>query len=274
MPIPSSINDLDTNPNNNSPQGSENVGPNANGYIQALGAFIKQLATGAGLKPTATVDFNAQKITNLLAGSTTSTSTDALNGAQVRALSYKVGEVRMWHGLTSQAGITNVWGPGWQLADGTNGTANLVDRFVVAAGAFYTVGATGGSSTQALSIANLPAHNHGVTDPGHIHAISDPGHLHGYTDPGHNHTSSAGTNFIAAGGAGVVNFGGSSLAIQAAASTSLAVTGISINTNVTGISVANHTTGITTNNAGSGTPIDTRPLYYALAFIEYTGIGA
>jgi hypothetical protein len=271
MPIPSSFTDLDTNPNNNSPQGSENVGPNANGYIQALGAFVKQIYNGA-LKPTAAVDFNAQKITNLANGTVSSTSKDAVTGAQLQGV-YKVGEVKMWHGAV--ANIASVWGPGWQLANGTNGTADLRDRFVVGAGLNYAANALGGSATQVLSVANLPAHNHGVTDPGHIHSVTDTGHVHGYTDPGHVHVAaSTGTNFIASGGAGVVNFGGSSLALQAAASTASALVGITINNNVTGISIQNHTTGITTQNAGSGSAVDIRPPYYALCFIEYTGIGA
>ena len=32
---------------------------------------------------------------------------------------------------------------GWALCDGTNGTPNLTDRFIVGAGASYTVGQTG-----------------------------------------------------------------------------------------------------------------------------------
>lgn len=268
MPIPSSINDLDVNPNNNSPQGSETVGPNANGYLQALGAFIKQIATGVGLAPTSDVNMGGKKLTNLGAGSTTSSSTDAITGAQARALAYKVGEVKMWHGAV--ANIAATWGPGWQLADGTNGTADLREKFVYAAGSTTAVNTTGGSKS--ITVANMPNHAHGVTDAGHVHGVTDPGHVHGVTDPGHNHNASSGTNFIAAGGGGVVNFGGSSLAIQAAASTTTALTGIGINTGFTGVSIQTHTTGVTINANGSGT--DYMPPYYALCFIEYTGIGA
>lgn len=55
-----------------------------------------------------------------------------------------------------------------------------------------TGGSTGGSTTWsswnfggvfdvnafALSTAQLPAHNHGISDPGHAHVYSDPGHSH------------------------------------------------------------------------------------------------
>lgn len=42
---------------------------------------------------------------------------------------------------------------GWALCDGTNGTPDLRNRFIVGAGATYAVGATGGSLT----------HNHSYT---------------------------------------------------------------------------------------------------------------
>lgn len=269
MPIPSSINDLDTNPNNNSPQGAENVGPNANGYLQTLGAFIKQIANGVGLKPTAAVDFNAQKITNLANGTVSSTSKDAVTGAQLQGTN-KVGDLKIWHGAV--ANIASVQGPGWQLADGTNGTADLRDKFIVGAGSTYAVNATGGAATVTLATANLPAHNHNINDPGHVHGVSDSGHTHGITDPTHAHLGT--TNFIVAGGGGVINFGGSTLAIQQAATTAPASTGISVNNGATGVVVQLSATGITTLNTGSGTPVNKLPPYYALCILEYTGIGA
>jgi microcystin-dependent protein len=271
MPIPASFTDLDPNPNNNSPQGTENVGPNANGYIQALGAFIKQLANGGAILPVSALNMNGQKIANLAAGSTTSTSTDALTGAQVRALAYKVGEVRTWHGAI--ASITATWGAGWQLADGTNGTADLRDRFIVGAGATYAVNQTGGLSTNTLVTAQLPAHNHGVNDPSHTHGLVDFGHNHGINDPQHAHAtlmdlpSSPGTgNFIAANH-GTSNFAG-------AVTTQPSATGISINTAGTGISMNSASTGITTQNNGSGAVVENKPPFYALCYLEYTGISA
>lgn len=266
MPIPASFTDLDPNPNNNSPQGTENVGPNANGYIQALGAFIKQIYNGA-VKPLATVDFNAQKITNILAGSTTSTSTDALTGAQVRALAYKVGEQRFWHGAV--ASIAATWGAGWQLADGTNGTADLRDKFIVGAGLTYAPGATGGNSTNVIAIGNLPAHNHGVTDPSHNHGLNDPGHGHGFTDPGHAHSWPY-SNMVGTG-PGSGSFALGSGANQA---TNTSATGISIQSAASNISLNAASTGISTQNTGSGTAIENKPPYYASCILEYTGIGA
>jgi microcystin-dependent protein len=268
MPIPSSFTDLDTNPNNNSPQGSENVGPNANGYIQALGAFIKQIYNGS-LNPAATVDFNAQKITNIANGSVTSSSKDAITGAQARSLAYKLGEVRMWHGAV--ANIASVWGAGWQLADGTNGTADLRDRFIVGAGSLYPTNATGGAATVALATANLPSHNHGVNDPGHTHAITQTPHGHAVNDPGHNHGSDVGGFIGPLTGSGTVGAGGT---VGSVASTQANLTGITIQPQIANVSNNSAATGITTQNTGSGTAHENRPPYYALCFIEYTGIGA
>lgn len=265
MPIPSSINDLDTNPNNNSPQGSETVGPNANGYIQALSAFIKQIATGAGWKPTATVDMNAQKITNIAQGTISPTSKDAVRGDQL----YKIGEVRMYHGAV--ANIASVWGPGWQLCDGTNGTANLTDKFVVGAGNTYAPNATGGNASITLNANQLPTHNHGINDPGHIHAatISDPGHSHVVNDPGHIHgytmnNNATGNGSYAAGSDNTNPYQGFTQGNQ---------TGITLNNSATGViaTISTAFTGISTQNAGSGSSVDIRPPYYAMCFIEYTG---
>ena len=271
MPIPSSFTDLDTNPNNNSPQGSENVGPNANGYIQALGSFIRQIYNGT-VKPLAAVNWNGQKLTNLAAGSTTSSSTDAITGGQARALAYKIGEVRMWHGTI--ANIATVWGPGWQLADGTNGTADLRDRFIVGAGINYMPGYTGGTASNWLSVGQLPAHNHGVNDPGHAHGVYDPGHNHGVNDPGHSHVTSSPVPIIGSGYPRGFTAGGADIATYAQSGTTASSTGIWLNPSGTGISIYGAGTGISTQNTGSGAAIENRPPYYALCFIEYTGISA
>ena len=55
---------------------------------------------------------------------------------------------------------------GWALCDGVNGTPDLRDRFIVGAGSTYTPTDTGGSTTtssHALTIDELPSHNHSFT---------------------------------------------------------------------------------------------------------------
>lgn len=48
----------------------------------------------------------------------------------------------------------------WHLCDGTNGTPDLRNRFIVGAGDEYNVGATGGEKEHRLTIDELPSHNH------------------------------------------------------------------------------------------------------------------
>lgn len=49
---------------------------------------------------------------------------------------------------------------GWALCNGSNGTPDLRDRFVVGAGNSYTVGATGGENTHTLTVNEMPSHGH------------------------------------------------------------------------------------------------------------------
>ncbi len=51
---------------------------------------------------------------------------------------------------------------GWQLADGTNGTPDMRDKFVVGAGNLYGQGTSGGSTT--IGANNLPVHTHSYND--------------------------------------------------------------------------------------------------------------
>ncbi len=66
-------------------------------------------------------------------------------------------------------------------------TPNFTDRFIVQAGGAYAVDDVGGEDRVTLIIAELPIHNHGITDPGHIHDINDPGHIHPIKDDMHVH---------------------------------------------------------------------------------------
>ena len=72
--------------------------------------------------------------------------------ASALATSLPTGIINMWYGT-----IANI-PTGWLLCDGTNGTPDLRDRFIVGAGSAYAVGATGGSAN-----ATLPTHTHTFT---------------------------------------------------------------------------------------------------------------
>ena len=59
------------------------------------------------------------------------------------------------------SGASNNIPSGWVLCNGSNGTPDLRNRFVVGGGSSYSVGAQGGSSSVTLSTAQLPSHTHG-----------------------------------------------------------------------------------------------------------------
>lgn len=203
------------------------------------------------------------------------------------ASQFVVGEVRMWSGTATQAAVTAAWGPGWHLCDGTLGTPNLRDRFIVGAGSTYANGSTGGSTTATLGIGNLPSHNHivDVSDPGHAHGlnqtphghgVNDPGHAHGVYDPGHAHAYQINNQ---AGGNSGYQFSNSGPAnyVTSASATGIQIygngTGISVATSYANVSVQGAATGITASSraTGSGTAFSILPPYYALCYVTYTG---
>lgn len=70
--------------------------------------------------------------------------------------------------MTIPSGIITIWSgaivnipAGWHLCDGTAGTPDLRDRFIVGAGNAYAPAATGGSVT----------HTHPFTSLGHYHTF-------------------------------------------------------------------------------------------------------
>ncbi|HBL74256.1 MAG: hypothetical protein A2W90_18050 [Bacteroidetes bacterium GWF2_42_66] len=63
------------------------------------------------------------------------------------------GVVVMWAGTAVPTG--------WAICDGNNGTPDLRDKFVLAAGPLNASGSTGGNKQIQLTEAQLPAHKHG-----------------------------------------------------------------------------------------------------------------
>lgn len=65
------------------------------------------------------------------------------------------------------AGVITMWSgaidaipEGWAICDGTNGTPDLRDRFIVGAGSNYTVGSTGGANSVSLTANQNGPHTH------------------------------------------------------------------------------------------------------------------
>lgn len=92
------------------------------------------------------------------------------------------GVICMWSGASTAIPA------GWALCNGTMGTPDLRDRFIVGAGHGYNVGDTGGHNFVELSVKEMPEHTHKVSmSPSY--AIASPelrikteimtGHLHG-----------------------------------------------------------------------------------------------
>lgn len=145
-------------------------------------------------------------------------------------------------GTTIPTGMISLWygaigsvPSGWYLCDGTNGTPDLRDRFVVGAGSTYSVAATGGS-TDAIVV----SHTHTATSTSTV------------TDPGHTHTT---TNTLAAYNTQTLAGGPSTTWNPASASINSATTGITVATSTT-----NASTGVSGTNANL-------PPYYALAYV-------
>jgi hypothetical protein len=74
------------------------------------------------------------------------------------------------------AGVIVLWSgsigsipAGWVLCNGSNGTPDLRNRFVVGAGSTYSVDASGGSA-DAIVVSHT--HTATVTDPGHVHNMT------------------------------------------------------------------------------------------------------
>jgi microcystin-dependent protein len=138
------------------------------------------------------------------------------------------GAILLWNG--SVGSIPS----GWYLCNGSNGTPDLRDRFVVGAGSTYAVAATGGSAN-----AIVVSHNHsaGVSDPSHSHSI--------------------GIGATATGGYGLSVAGGYQNRVVVAPQVSSSVNTDSAST---GISVSVSSTGSSGTNANL-------PPYYALCYI-------
>lgn len=225
----------------------------------------------------------------------TSNGASALPTWQSPVSGFTTGMILLWSG--SIATIPS----GWALCNGSSGTPDLRDRFVIGAGSTYAVNATGGAANVTLSTANLPSHTHSFSGSGttdatnidHTHSFSATSsgqsqtHTHTITstvsDPTHSHNTlntragspNGGSPYIAGASAGPT----------ASDATSSASTGISVSSSAGNASVDhNHTvsgtTGSgggshthtfsvsgTTGSTGSGTAFSILPPYYALAYI-------
>lgn len=163
-----------------------------------------------------------------------------------------IGTIAIWSGAL--ATIPD----GWQLADGTNGTLDLRNRFIVGAGSLYNPGTTGGSADAAL-----PSHTHTAISTSTFTGDALSTHSHGITDPGHRHSTPMGyTNIDESlhGGGSNRNWG----TLQ----TQPATTGISINAQSAGTPSGTVVTSTTLSTEGVTASNRNLPPYYALYYIQ------
>lgn len=142
------------------------------------------------------------------------------------------GIIVMWSGAIDKIPT------GWLLCDGTNGTPDLRNRFIVGAGTDYSVGNTGGSNNVVLTTAQMPSHSHTGTV-----SLENGGE--------HSHSAQGGAS------------GSYSSAImyddctRGSDRVTIKISG----------GAHSHTGSVSINSAGSGQAHENRPPYYALAYI-------
>ena len=139
-----------------------------------------------------------------------------------------IGAIIMWHGSSTPLG--------WLLCDGSSGTPDLRDRFIVGAGKDYSLGNIGGKDKVTLTEAEMPQHTH-------IGDISlDGSHTHDLSVKRGSHENNH----------GVHNF------------TSHTAWADYTNAKISG---GSHTHTIDIKEAGSTVSHENRPPYFALSFI-------
>lgn len=150
-----------------------------------------------------------------------------LQNAPASAPAVPSGCILLWSGSTGSIPA------GWYLCNGSNGTPDLRDRFIVGAGNSYAVNATGGTA-DAIVVSHTHTATSVVTDPGHLHVMDRY-----LGNVGGSNTAYVGDN----SGAGPAS----------SQNTQSASTGITVAT-------TNASTGVSGTNANL-------PPYYALAYI-------
>ena len=205
--------------------------------------------------------------------------------------SLPIGTIVMYDGANWMDNVTLT---GWYACTGSNaahGCPDLQSRFIKGG----TVGETGGSNERALSVAQLPAHSHGIAIDPHSHSFSSTAHSHSFSSstPSHSHSFS---------GSGSVSTAGQyyplttliTYAIDGHLTSTNVVTGLTSDSggssNVTisgttgsgggdsgsgssssesaGGSVASATATASSSTAGSSQPFDNQPAYYSVIFVR------
>jgi hypothetical protein len=227
-------------------------------------------------EPTTTIDFTNATYSNLKIGQLTSTGVTATGPATVGNLTANntsitgtmtqdgvvggivpVGGIIMWSGNIASIPTR------WALCNGSNGTPDLRDRFIVGAGSTYAPGATGGSkdaivvshshsASSTFSGSPLGSHSHSATS-----TVTDPGHVHNVTSMSNGETGTA--KFV----------NGNDGTAPSGVTVPSATTGITVGTSISSESAGTPSGSVSTtvNTEGSSGTNANLPPYYALAYI-------
>lgn len=180
--------------------------------------------------------------------------------AAVAGFTVPQGGIIMWSGTVASIPV------GWALCNGSSGTPDLRDRFIVGAGGTRAPGVAGGAASGTTSSAGAHSHS-GATGGTALTTAQMPGHTHTGTtgtNGEHTHTFQTGTGG-SGGSAGTVPTGFNG-AFSTVTVTSAGAHNHTFTTDSTGGGQThNHTIG--SDGAHTHT-VDTLPPFYALAFIQ------
>lgn len=178
--------------------------------------------------------------------------------ASVQKTALPSGTILLWESTVSIP-------TGWLLCDGTNGTPDLRDRFIVGAGSTYAVGAVGGEATVTLSAPQMPPHTHSVTagttgpNGAHSHTRSIGANAH------HSHTVK---NFSTSPAPALGSYQSATNRLSTTSPVSRGTSQPHAHTFSTGAAgIHAHPISVSVNPAGATDPHNNIPPYYALAFI-------
>lgn len=186
------------------------------------------------------------------------------------------------------AGIIALWSgtiisipAGWQLCNGTSGTPDLRNMFIVGAGATYSPGATGGAASVTPTTSTDGSHAHGgATANFTLLAAHIPAHTHPFTATNggvtsnesatHTHTTNFGNIALPTGppsGSFVLTGAGGSVGVASLSQSANHTHTFGGSVGSTGGSSA-HQHNISTDGGHNHTVnVPTLPPFYALAFI-------
>ena len=214
------ISEFDVDPSNNTDINSINIAEGCapsgiNNAIRQLMSDLKEQQTGA----------SGDNFT--VGGNLAVTGTSAFTGAVTLTGGIAGGGFIPTGGIIIWSGAANAIPSGWLLCNGSSGTPDLRNRFVVGAGSTYAVAATGGSAD-----AIVVSHTHTATST--------------VSDPGHSHTTNS-------GGANQGNGAYADASTRNTVATSTSTTGITVSTSI--------------GSSGSSGTNANLPPYYALCYI-------